>query len=224
MSYKPSDAVTVQFCTQRFDTGAATNADSLPTGTVTKNGTDDGTVTVTVTNLATGRYKAAFTVPSGYAAGDVVELTIAATVNSVAGKGLVWRAQLDSKRNADLQDLSQANVRSAVGLASANLDTQLSNINVKTTNLPASPAATGDAMTLTGAYDFAKGTVAMTESYAATGATMTPIQALHMLWSLLSNRSIAGLTLTAKKLDGTTTAMTFTLDSATAPASQVRAT
>lgn len=44
--------------------------------------------------------------------------------------------------------LTQANVRTAIGLASANLDTQLSGINAKTTNLPASPAAVGSAMTL----------------------------------------------------------------------------
>lgn len=47
-------------------------------------------------------------------------------------------------------------VPTALGMASANLDTQLSGINAKTTNLPASPAATGDAMTLTSAYDAAK--------------------------------------------------------------------
>jgi hypothetical protein len=46
-------------------------------------------------------------------------------------------------------DLDAAGVRGAVGLAAANLDTQLAAIGVKTTNLPASPAATGDAMTLT---------------------------------------------------------------------------
>ena len=56
--------------------------------------------------------------------------------------------------------LSAAGVRTAVGLASANLDTQLGAIDdyldteiaavkAKTDNLPASPAATGDAMTLT---------------------------------------------------------------------------
>lgn len=50
---------------------------------------------------------------------------------------------------AALNNLSQANVRTAVGLASADLDTQLSGINSKTTNLPGSPSAVGSAMTLT---------------------------------------------------------------------------
>jgi hypothetical protein len=40
----------------------------------------------------------------------------------------------------NLNDLNAAGVRTAIGLASANLDTQLSGINAKTTNLPAAPA------------------------------------------------------------------------------------
>jgi len=67
-------------------------------------------------------------------------------------------------------------------------------------------------------------TTAMTESYAADAATMTPAQALYMLWSLLAQKSASALTLTTKKLDGTTTAMTFTLDSATDPTSITRTT
>jgi hypothetical protein len=54
--------------------------------------------------------------------------------------------------------IDPADIRDAVGLASANLDTQLGTIDTvvdavkaKTDNLPASPAATGDAMALTGA-------------------------------------------------------------------------
>jgi len=41
---------------------------------------------------------------------------------------------------AALNNLSQANIRSAVGLGSANLDTQLAAIDTKTTNLPSDPA------------------------------------------------------------------------------------
>lgn len=84
-------------------------------------------------------------------------------------------------------------------------------------------AQAGDAMTLTSAYNYAKGTVAATESYATDGAAATPIQLAYMTWSLLAERSRSGVTLTAGKLDGTA-AMTFTLDSATAPSSQTRAT
>lgn len=47
-------------------------------------------------------------------------------------------------------------IRTAVGLNAANLDTQLLGIGLKTNNLPASPAAVGSEMTLTAAYDAAK--------------------------------------------------------------------
>lgn len=94
LSYKPGDTVYVEFCTQIFATGVATNADSLPAGTLNRNGTDDGAVTVTVTNLDAGRYKASFTVPATYVPGDVLNLTMAATVSSVAGKAAVWNGRV----------------------------------------------------------------------------------------------------------------------------------
>lgn len=50
--------------------------------------------------------------------------------------------------NLTVVPLDAAGTRTALGLAADNLDTQLSAINSKTTNLPASPAAVGSAMTL----------------------------------------------------------------------------
>lgn len=75
-----------------------------------------------------------------------------------------------------------------------------------------------------GNYAPLKGGTAMTESYAADGSTMTPEQALYQIWQLLSEFSIAGTTITVKKLDGSTTAMTFTLDDGTAPTALNRTT
>ena len=105
----------------------------------------------------------------------------------------------------------------------AAVKTDTAAIKLKTDNLPASPAATGDAMTLTAAYDFAKGTVAMTEAYAADGAAPTPAQALMAIQQFQQEKAVSGTTLTVKKVDGATTAATFTLDSATAPTSITRA-
>jgi len=65
---------------------------------------------------------------------------------------------------------------------------------------------------------------ALTESYAADGAAATPAQLLYLILALLSEFSISTTTLTAKKLDGSTTAATFTLDDATNPTSITRAT
>lgn len=70
----------------------------------------------------------------------------------------------------------------------------------------------------------ATGSAALTESYAADGAAATLPQLLYMLLAVLSEFSISGTTLTAKKLDGSTTAGTFTLNDAAAPTGITRAT
>lgn len=57
----------------------------------------------------------------------------------------------------------------------------------------------------------------MTESYSTLTATKTPAQALYEICQILSDFSISGTTITIKKIDGTTTAFTHSLDSATAP-------
>lgn len=67
-------------------------------------------------------------------------------------------------------------------------------------------------------------TDAMTESYAADGAAPSPQQLLFMLWSLLSEKDISSTTMTCKKLNGSTTSMTFTLNDASSPTSITRAT
>jgi hypothetical protein len=78
-----------EFTTANPTTGAAQDADSLPVATATHNGTDDATFTLTVTHMDTGRYKVTGTVPGGYAAGDYVQVSVAATVATVAGKGVI---------------------------------------------------------------------------------------------------------------------------------------
>ena len=67
---------------------------------------------------------------------------------------------------------------------------------------------------------------ALTEGYAANGAAPTLEQATFAMLSMLAGakKAIVGTTLTIYKLDGTTPAMTFTLDSGTSPTSQARAT
>lgn len=70
---------------------------------------------------------------------------------------------------------------------------------------------------LTSAYDFAKGTVAMTEAYAAKNGTLTPAQALYGITQQLGEQSIGGTTMTVKKRDQSTTAKTYTLNDATTP-------
>lgn len=82
----------------------------------------------------------------------------------------------------------------------------------------------GSAMTLTNAGIDALFTRQLTESYAADGAAPTVAQALMLIMQVLTEMSITGTTVTVKKLDGTTTALTLSLDSATTPTSTTRAT
>lgn len=67
-------------------------------------------------------------------------------------------------------------------------------------------------------------TTALTEAYAADGAAPTVAQALLLIQQLLTEISVSGTTMTVKKLDGTTTAATLTLNDGSSPTSVTRAT
>lgn len=111
--------------------------------------------------------------------------------------------------------LTAATTRSALGLAAANLDTQLAAL-ATAASVAALPTAAQNAAAVL--------TTAMTESYRADGATGTLAQMQYEIIGHLGESSIAGTTKTVKKVDGSTTAATFTLDSATAPTSITRST
>lgn len=152
MILKPSSTFNGSFGFSTFS-GGLTNATSC-TGQLWVNGAVDGAVTVTVTNPSTGLYKLTGTL-GAYSAGDEIELWAFPVYGGVAYPEKVWSATIDTKLASELQDLSQANVRTAVGLASANLDTQLGAIDdyldtelaavkAKTDNLPSDPADASD--------------------------------------------------------------------------------
>lgn len=63
----------------------------------------------------------------------------------------------------------------------------------------------------------------LTEAYAADGTAPTLAQAIFLIQQSLHEFAIVSTTRTVKKLDGSTTAATFTLDSATTPTSTTRA-
>lgn len=91
-------------------------------------------------------------------------------------------------------------------------------INAKTTNLPASPAATGDIPTAAQNATAVLTTV-MTEAYRGAGAAPTLAQFCFEVIAHLGESSITGTTKTLKKLDGSTTAKTYTLNSSSTPTS-----
>ena len=66
-------------------------------------------------------------------------------------------------------------------------------------------------------------TSAMTEAYPTDGSTMTVAQALYLIAQSIGEFSVSGTTVTVKKVDGSTAAATYTLDSSTAPTSRTRA-
>ena len=159
--------------------------------------------------------------------------------------------------------VSATGIRTAVGMNSANLDSQISGLATPTnitaatgivlsgvthtgaripnvtltdtaTNLT-NAATSGDltqtmknsvtAIVPTAAENFAAVlTTALTESYAADNTAPTLAQAIMLIQQSLHEFAINSTTRTVKKLDGSTTAATFTLDSATAPTSTTRAT
>lgn len=135
---------------------------------------------------------------------------------------------------AALNDLDAAAVRTAIGMAAANLDTQLSSLSTQAsvdvidgivdailvdtdTTIPALIAALNDLA----ASDIL--TTQLTESYAADGTAPTLSQAIFLIQQFLFERSVTGTTTTIKKLDGSTTAATLTLDNGTSPTSITRA-
>ena len=67
-------------------------------------------------------------------------------------------------------------------------------------------------------------TTQMTEAYAADGVAPTLAQALFLIQQTIGDFAIAGTTITTKKLDGSTTAATYTLDDGTNPTSRTRTT
>ena len=101
--HKLGVTVEVEFTTTQFSSGAAFSATGTPVGTISKNGIDDG-LAVTVTLKDVGRYKAVFTptTGAGFAVGDDVSLSIAATVDAVAAKGIIWQAVLVSEYSGEL--------------------------------------------------------------------------------------------------------------------------
>ncbi len=115
-------------------------------------------------------------------------------------------------------DTNDLQTRTPAALVSGRMDSSVGAMAANT--LTASALAT-DAVT---EIVTALLTTQMTESYAADGTAPTVAQALHMLISSIFEVAVTSTTMTCKKLDGSTSAMTFSLNSATDPTSRTRAT
>jgi len=96
MWLKPGDTLRKEFTTSSPANGQSVSADSLPVAVLAQNGTADNDVTVTVSLIETGRYLTTCTIPSDYAAGDVISLRVTATVSGVTGRDTLTEQRLQA--------------------------------------------------------------------------------------------------------------------------------
>lgn len=187
MSVRSGQTITVLFTTRRFDTGAATDADSTPSGVLYVNGTANG-ASVTVTNLGTGLYKAAVTLPT-LSLFDLVALVISATVNSVSDNAVVW---------SEMKDIAI----DASGLVAVP-NTQKVDVETIKTN----PVANGGTVTFPTNATLAS-TTNITAGTITTATNVTTVNGLAN--NVITAASIAADALTAAKIaDGAIDAATF---------------
>lgn len=117
MAAIPGDTIVRLFTTRNPVTQVKVDADSLPTGKVYKNGVANA-ISVTVTNIETGLYKASALMAAGatanqFAIGDDWSIEIDATVDSVADQFIIIQDTFDDKRVGTLENLSAAEAEQA---------------------------------------------------------------------------------------------------------------
>jgi len=159
---------------------------------------------------------------------DTAEIgTAGAGLTDLGGMSTAMKAEVNAEADTANSDYgANTTVPDAAGTAPTAVENR-QEMDSNSTQLAAIVADTNELQTnqgnwLTATGFFTSGT--MTESYAADGAEATPEQALYQIWGMLTEFAISGTTLTVKKLDGSTTAMTFTLDDGTTPTALNRAT
>lgn len=211
MSVVSGQSIVVGFTTRVFSTGAQSNADSLPTGTLYLNGTANG-ATVTVTNVATGKYKAAVTLPT-LAIADIVEIEITAVVSSVTDNAVIWRdtkdTALDGSGNVTFANTSIATVTTLTNAPSdsSGVTTLLSRVGGSITISGGKVAAT------MGSSDYSGNTVQTGDAYgrlgvAGVGLTNLGDTRIANLDATVSSRTKPADTQAAVTLVATTTNLT----------------
>jgi hypothetical protein len=191
------------------DTTAADNAEAFFDGTgYAGTGNTIPTVT-TVTNLTNAPTAGDFTATMKTSIGTAVAASAVASVTGNVGGNVVG---------------SVASVTAGVTVTTNNDKTGYSLTQSFPTNF-SSLSIDGSGLvrlSSTGVADITR--TAMTESYSTDGSNPTLEQALFEIRQFQQERAISGTTLTVKKKDGSTSAMTFTLNDATTPTSITRAT
>ncbi len=165
---------------------------------------------------------------------DYVVVLSAATIDSQTVNAPIARFSIENRRDESFIDTILTRVSANVALASTALTSAtwtdvragyLDNINGHTPQTGDSFARLGAPAGASIAADVAAIlTTALTESYAADGAEGTAAQLLYWIQQMLTELSFSSTTGTVKKLDGSTTAGTVTVNDASNPTSITRAT
>ncbi len=154
----------------------------------------------------------------GFTACTMPTVTAVTTVNGLAANSVTAAAVA-----ADAVTEIQSGLATSAALTSAAGDVTTILGQTGTTGVVVAAASkTGYALSTTGID--ALFTRQLTEAYAADGAAPTVAQSLMLIQQMLGDFSISGTTLTVRKVDGSTSAATFTLNSSSAPTALTRAT
>lgn len=192
--------------------------------------------------------------PTNMATGDLLHVTGAGSITTatctggtidhdgffeyVDAGGNVTEQQSDIKVAVDATLVDTADIQPKIGTPAADVSADIAAVKVDTAAILVDTAVIGAAGAgLTDLGGMSSGMKAeiltevvkllvtqMTESYAADGVAPTMTQALMLTQQSVQEFAIVTTTRTVKKLDGSTTAATFTLDDATNPTSTTRAT
>ncbi len=184
----------------------ATNTPNLGDMGITQGGADKvwNTVTRTITD------KAGFSIAGTKTTLDALNDIDGSSVTAVNMRG-TDNALLAASAPVNFGDLS---VTATTGEVTVGANNDKAGYNIAGTK------TTLDALNDIAATDIF--TAQMTEAYAADGTAPTLAEMQFMLWSALSDFSVSGTSIATRKLDGATTAMTFTLDDNTNPTSRTR--
>lgn len=159
--------------------------------------------------------------PISDAGGLDLDAQIGTKINDIlTDTGTTLQGELDGIQ-ADTEDIQ---TRLPAALVSGRMDSnmQAAANGVITAAVIATGAIDADALAADAVAEIL--TTQMTESYAADGVAPTLAQALFAIQQFLHEKSISSTTVTVRKIDGSTTAMTFTTNSASDPSSITRTT
>lgn len=154
-----------------------------PTVTISKDGAAFASATNSPAEIGNGYYYVDLTTAETTVTNNVI---VRATATGAQPTAVVWEPEQDLSGLSTFDPLTDtvtidatqaATIATAAALAT--VGDNVSAVKAKTDNLPASPAATGDAMTLTSAYDAAKTASqfdASTDTVTLASASITAVQ------------------------------------------------